>query len=574
MTVILGVNCFSHDTAACLSVDGMVVAMAEQERFDRTCHSRAFPDEAIGFCLDHAGLSIAEIDIVAFAQRPWLDLARGVADAVRRVAPKRFAAQVYTDARLVAREIAFRRRWGFRGHVAHVGHHDAHAASAFFASPFDTAAVLSIDRGGDYLCTTLRVGTGNRLRTIAQISNPDSIGEVYSALTWYLGFAVNGDEGKVMGLAPYGTERYVKDFRSLLHLGENGRVDVDFRWFRYQREGRPVSRRFLHRYGPPRAPESEITDRDKDLAYAVQSLTEEAGLHLARWLQGQSGARRLCLSGGVALNSVMNDRLLREAGFDEIFVQPASSDAGNALGAVLWIQHQVLGMPRRWVMSHPFLGPGSSDARLASAVEAARSRGLRNVTARQTQDPAADAARLLAEGKVVGWYQGRAEVGPRALGARSILADPRRAEMRDVVNERVKHREWFRPFAPSILDERGSEYFVDYRPNPFMLLVERVRPERRREIPAVTHVDGTGRLQSVTRTFNPLFYRLIESFERLTGVPVVLNTSFNVRGEPMVNRPEEALADFDATEMDALVIGNQVLEKVAASQSRSLVSRP
>ncbi|MGH9106926.1 MAG: carbamoyltransferase family protein [Acidimicrobiales bacterium] len=559
---ILGINCFSHDTAACLLVDGEVAAMAEQERFDRVPHSRSFPDDAVRFCLGQASMTMADVDIVAFAQRPGLDLARGVGDAVTRAAPKRLAAQAYIDGRLMAREVAFRRRWAYRGRLEHVGHHDAHASSAFFASPFDSAAVLSIDRGGDYLSATLRSGSGNRMQTIHQVHNPHSVGEIYSALTWYLGFRANADEGKVMGLAPYGTDRYVKQFRDLLSFSDEGRFAVNFKWFRYQREGCPVSPLFMGRYGPPRQPESEISDRDKDLAFAVQSLTEDAGLHIARWLRDRVGATRLCIAGGVALNSVMNYRILNEAGFDELFVQPASSDAGNALGAALWVYHHVLGMPRKWVMEHPFIGPPTLDApagaAIASAVRGAQGDGI---SARTTPDPAAEAARLLAAGKVVGWYQGRAEVGPRALGARSILADPRRAEMRDVVNDRVKHREWFRPFAPSVLDERGGEYFVNYRSNPFMLLVEKVRPDKHDVIPAVTHVDGTGRLQSVTAGFNPLFHRLIEQFDGLTGVPVVLNTSFNVRGEPMVNRPEEALADFAGTAMDALVIGGHVLEK-------------
>jgi carbamoyltransferase len=538
-------------------VDGAVVAMAEQERFDRTTHSRAFPDDAIKYCLAEASMSITDVDIVAFAQHPLLDFGRGALDAVRRAAPKRLAAQAYTDGRLLARELAFRRRWGFRGRALHVGHHDAHAASAFFASPFESAAVLSLDRGGDFLSTTMRTGHGASMRTIAQVHNPHSVGEVYTALTWYLGFEGGADEGKVMGLAPYGTDRYAKELRQLLALSEGGRFSVNLDWFGYQREGKPMSAKFLRLYGPPRAPESELTQRDKDLAFAVQSLAEDAGLHLARWLREASGSPRLCLAGGVALNSVMNYRLLTETGFEEIFVQPASSDAGNALGAALWAYHQVLGHPRGWQMDHPFLGPRAADGAVAQAVR----RGASGLSVRVSADPAADAARLVAEGKVVGWFQGRAEVGPRALGARSILADPRQAEMRDRVNDRVKHREWFRPFAPSVLEDRGEEYFEGYRPNRFMLLVERVRPSAAERIPAVTHVDGTGRLQTVTAGFNPVFHRLISELDAITGVPVVLNTSFNVRGEPMVNTPEEAIADLVGTDMDALVIEDHVLEK-------------
>ena len=556
MTAVLGVNCFSHDTAACLLVDGAVVAIAEEERFNRDQHTKAFPDAAVGFCLAQAGLRAGELDAVAFAHDAPVDFARGALDALARAAPKRLAAQAYTDARLVHRERAFRRRWGYRGRVAHVGHHQAHAASAFFASPFDRAAVLTLDRGGDFLSTTTNVGEGNRLRTLSEVRNPHSLGEVYSALTWYLGFRPGADEGKVMGLAPYGTDRLVPATRDLVRVSPDGaRFRVDLSWFAYQRQGAPVSRRFRARHGPPRAPESEITARDRDLAYAVQDLVEEAGVRLARSLRRATGLAHLCLAGGVALNSVMNARVLAEAGFDEVFVQPAASDAGNALGAALWVWHHELGRPRAWAMDHAFWGATYDERACAEALAA------RGLSFRRVADPGAEAARRIAEGRVVGWFQGRAEVGPRALGARSILADPRRAEMRDVVNARVKRREGFRPFAPAVLHERGPEYFEDYSPSPFMLLVLPVRPDKRAAVPAVTHVDGTGRLQSVTRASNPAFHHLIQEFDRLTGVPVVLNTSFNLRGEPIVHRPEEAVADYLASGMDALVLGPFLAEK-------------
>jgi carbamoyltransferase len=489
LDAILGLNCFSHDTSACLLVDGEVVAIGEQERFDRQTHSKAFPDDAVEFCLRQASIEAEDLTSVAFAQRPFVDLARGARDAVKRAAPKRLAAQVYTDTRLLARERAFRRRWGYRGPVFHVGHHEAHAASTFFSSPFESAAVLTLDRGGDFLSTTMSIGEDTRLRGMSRVANPNSLGEVYSAITWYLGFRPNSDEGKVMGLAPYGSDRLVSDMSDLVRLVDGGRFEVDYHWFRYQREAQPVSHHFVERFGAPRQPESELTARDKDIAYALQELTENAGLHICRWLRQRSPNGQLCLAGGVALNSVMNYRLLTEAGFDEVFVQPASSDAGNALGAALWVRHQVLGKPRSWAMDHPFWGPSPTPGAVEEAVRAS------HFAARRVAAPALEAARLVSEGKVVGWYQGRAEIGPRALGARSILADPRRAEMRDVVNHRVKRREWFRPFAPSVLAERGDEYFEDFRDCPFMTLVERVRPDKHEVIPAVTHVDGTGRLQ-------------------------------------------------------------------------------
>jgi carbamoyltransferase len=547
---ILGVNCFSHDTAACLLEDGRLVALAEEERFNRERHTKRFPDQAIGFCLGLAGIGIGQVDVVAFAHRPGLDLARGVADALARRAPKRLAVQAYVDGNLLRKEAMFRARWRYRGRIAHVGHHDAHAASAFFPSPFERAAVLTLDRGGDFLSTTLQVGTGPRLERLAQVRNPHSLGEVYSALTWYLGFEPNADEGKTMGLAPYGTDKLASELADLVQSTPDGLFRVNLAWFAYHREGGWLSRAFLERYGPPRAPESAITDQHQDLAFAVQDLLEETALRVARTLRERSGLADLCLAGGVALNSVMNSRLLGEAGFERIFIQPAASDAGNALGAALWVWHQQLGRPRGEPMTHAFHGADWTEAEQAAALAG---HGLQ---VRQVTDPAAEAARLLAEGRIVGWFQGRAEVGPRALGARSILADPRRAETKDIVNARVKRREAFRPFAPSVLDEQGPDWFENYAPNPFMLLVQPVRADRRDRIPAVTHVDGTARLQSVTAAEHPLYHRLISRFAAHTGVPVVLNTSFNLRGEPIVHRPAEAVADFLRSDIDALFLGN------------------
>ena len=552
---ILGINCFSHDTAACLLRDGQVVALAEQERFNRERHTRRFPDDAIGFCLERAGRGVDAVDLVAFAHRPGLDLARGVLDALRQRSPKRLAVQAFVDANLAAKERAFRRRWGYRGRIVHVGHHDAHAASAFFPSPFEEAAVLTLDRGGDYLSTTLQVGRGTRLEPLARVGNPHSLGEVYSALTWYLGFAPNADEGKTMGLAPYGRDKLVPEIAQLLRPTPDGLFRVDLSWFAYQREGGWLSRRFLDRFGPPRPPESAITELHEDLAFAVQDLLEETALHVARGLRRRSGSANLCLAGGVALNAVLNGRLLREAGFDDVFVQPAASDAGNALGAALWVWHQQLGRPRTGPMTHAFLGAEFAPEACAAALAG---HGLR---VQPAHDPPAEAARLLADGRIVGWFQGRAEAGPRALGARSILADPRQAATKDLVNARVKRRESFRPFAPSVLDEHGRDWFDGYHRNPFMLLVQPVRADARARIPAVVHVDGTARLQSVVQADQPDFHRLISEFAARTGVPVVLNTSFNLRGEPIVHRPQEAVADFLASDMDALFLGPWLAEK-------------
>ena len=558
---ILGINCFAHDTAAALLQDGVPVAFIEQERFNREKHTKAFPDDAIGFCLQTAGISIREVDAVAFAHRAGADYARGALDALRRLplGAKRLAVQSYVDLALAKKQRDFLKRWRYGGRVSNVGHHRAHAASAFYASGFDQAAVLTLDRGGDFLSTTLGMGSGTTLKALRSIRNPHSLGEIYTALTWWLGFHPNADEGKVMGLAPYGTDRYLPVMRDLVRLEPGGLFRVNLRWFAYHLEGSvPWSRRFQERFGPPRVPESEITDHHKDVAFGVQAVTEEAALHMARALHQLTGQTNLALAGGVALNSVMNARLLAETPFEHIFIQPAAGDAGNALGAALHVWHEVLGRPRRWRMEHAFFGPEYVNGDFKELLTS------RKLAFREVADPPSEAADLLSRSKIVGWFQGRAEVGPRALGARSILADPRRAEMKDIVNAEVKHREGFRPFAPSVLDEKGPEYFDGYYPNPFMLLVLPIKHEKRAVIPAVTHVDGTGRLQSVDRRGNPVFHRLIQEFERRTGVPVVLNTSFNLRGEPIVHRPEEALADYVNTGMDALFLGNYLIEKPGA----------
>lgn len=554
---ILGINCFSHDTAAALLQDGRPVAFIEEERFNREKHTKAFPDQAVDFCLRTAGITIREVDAVAFAHRAGVDMARGALDALGRLprGGKRLAAQAYVDANLVRKQRGFLRRWGYRGRVVNVGHHDAHAASAFFPSPFDQAGVLTLDRGGDFLSTTLAFGEGSRIKQLKEVRNPHSLGEVYTAVTEWLGFHPNADEGKVMGLAPYGTDRYVPVFQDVVRFTPDGLFQLNLAWFRYQVESGPLSGKFLDRFGPPRVPESEITEHHQDVAFGVQAITEAAAVHLALALWSVTASPNLALAGGVALNSVMNARLLSETPFEHIFIQPAAGDAGNALGAALHVWHHLLGKPREWRMDHAFFGPEYADTAMKEALT------RRNLAFRDVSDPAAQAAELLSQSKIVGWFQGRAEVGPRALGARSILADPRRAEMKDVVNAQVKHREGFRPFAPSVLHERGADYFDGYYPNPFMLLVLPIRADKREAIPAVTHVDGTGRLQTVMREGNPFYYRLIEEFERRTGVPVVLNTSFNLRGEPIVHRPEEALNDFLSTGMDALFLGNYLVQK-------------
>lgn len=556
---ILGLNCLAHDTAAALVVDGQVVAFVEEERLSREKHTWKFPDQAIAWCLEMGNLDIRDIDVVTFDYRPALDYARGLTYDILPHLPrsaKHWAKQTFVDGRHVWKARDFRRRYAYKGEVRFLGHHDTHAAAAFLSSPFDDAVTLSVDRGGDYLSTAAFLCEGTSIQEITRVRHPHSLGELYSAVTWWLGFQPNYDEGKTMGLASFGRPTYVDDFRSMVELLDDGQFRIDLSWAGWHTEHGWVSDRFLTRFGQRRKPDEPLTEHHEDVAHGVQAVTEEAALHLARWAHRRSGGKRaLCLAGGVALNSVMNARLLMDGPFEKVFIPAPSGDAGNAIGGALSAWHHDTGKPREWQMEHAYLGPEFSEAQIRAALDE------RKLTYRQVADPAEAAADLLAAGKIMGWFQGRAEVGPRALGNRSILADPRPDHMKDTINAEVKHRERFRPFAPSVLAEEAPAWFEPSAPSPFMLLCLPIKKDRQKEIPAVTHVDGTGRLQTVTEAGNPLFRRLIEAFERRTGVPIVLNTSFNDRGEPIVSSPGEALNTFFATGLDALVIGPYVLEK-------------
>lgn len=556
---VLGINCFAHDTSAALIVDGRLVAFVEEERLNRDKHTWAFPDRAIAWCLEHAGLSLRDVDAVTFAYRPFVDYARAVSSDIAPRLPRsaaRLAAQTYTDARLWWKAIDFRRRWTYKGPIQFVGHHHSHAAASFLSSPYDKAVTITIDRGGDYLSTGVFDCEGTQVRPVLKVRNPHSLGELYSAVTWWLGFLPNHDEGKVMALASFGRPTYLKHFREMVRLHDDGRFEMDLSWARWHLGRGWVSQKFIERYGTRRDADQPLTEHHEDVAYAVQALTEEVALHVARAAARRIGSDRpLCLSGGVVLNSVMNARLLIDGPFDDVFMQPAVGDAGNALGSALLEWHRRTGKPRDWQMEHASWGPEYSEAQIRRALDE------RKLSYRRVDDPAEAAAELIASGKITSWFQGRAEAGPRALGNRSILADPRPAHMKDTINAEVKHREAFRPFAPSVLAERASEWFEHAYPAPFMLLVLPIKADKQPLIPAVNHVDGTGRLQTVTESSNPLYRRLIEGFERRTGVPMVLNTSFNDKGEPIVCSPADALRTYFGTGIDALVIGPYVLEK-------------
>jgi carbamoyltransferase len=588
---ILGISAYYHDSAACLVRDGEVVAAAQEERFTRKKHDHRFPSRAVEFCLRHAEITPADLDYVAFYDKPLLKFER-LLETYLDYAPRGLrsflmAMPLWLREKLWIREQVSKEA-GFGGKVLFTEHHESHAASAFFPSPFESAAVLTMDGVGEWATSSFGHGRGNELHLLAELHFPHSLGLLYSAFTYYTGFKVNSGEYKVMGLAPYGEPRYVRTILDeLIDLREDGSLRLNMKYFNFAAGLTMTSREFEWLFGgPPRAPEGEITQREMDLARSVQEVTEEAMLRMARHVHKQTGERNLCLAGGVALNCVGNGRILREGPFENIWIQPAAGDAGGSLGAALSVWYQYLGHERRVEevcrgradgMRGAYLGPEFTNEEIEEFLLTAGA-FYRRV---EGAGLAARVARLLADEKVVGWFQGRMEFGPRALGARSILGDPRSPRMQSQMNLKIKFRESFRPFAPSVLRERVADYFELDADSPYMLLVAPVREHLRRRttveeenlfgveklnvprssIPAVTHVDYTARVQTVRREDNPAYYELLLAFERLTGCPVLVNTSFNVRGEPIVCTPAEAYTCFMRTEMDCLVLGDFVLLK-------------
>jgi carbamoyltransferase len=574
--IVLGINAYHGDASAAVLVDGELVAAAEEERFTRVKHDTSFPLRAIGYVLEEAGARLEDVEHIALSRNPRANLARRAAFAVgsragRRMAAQRGASLLQTlRAKRTITEglgVAPKR---VRARVHFVEHHLAHLASAFFVSPFEEAAVCSLDGFGDMVSAMWGTGRGSRMHILGEVGFPHSLGVFYTAFTQFLGFPNYGDEYKVMGLASYGEPGQLEAMREVLRASDSLEFELDLDFFRHHRDG--VSMTWAggspqlgplwgpgmeRRFGPARTSRDEpVEGRHQDLAASLQRRLEEVELGLLRALRQRTGLPALCLAGGVALNAVANGKIRRETGFDEVFVQPAANDAGTSLGAAAHVQHQLLGRPRRSPMDHAYLGPAFDEETCARALERA------GIAYRRLPDGelVEHVAALLDDGRIVGWFQGRMEFGPRALGNRSILADPRRPEMKDVLNARIKHREPFRPFAPSVLEEAVGDWFDDDEPSPFMLMTYDVRKERREEIPAPTHVDGTGRLQTVNRRQNPRFHALIHAFGRRTGVPVLLNTSFN-ENEPICCTPEEAVDTFVRTRMDALVLGNLVAQR-------------
>jgi carbamoyltransferase len=595
LTRILGLSAFHADASAAAVVDGRFVAGVEEERFRRIKHWAGFPEHALRCCLAEAVGDLGGIRALAVSRQPRAYLARKALLALTHPRSLRRAASRVRNLTQIAsldeRVAALFGRAAPRVHP--VEHHLAHLASAFFCSPFEEAMCLSVDGFGDFVSTMLAVGRGRSIQVLDRVCFPDSLGQLYTAVTQILGFPGFGDEYKVMGLAAYGEPSFAAQIRQMVPARPDGTFRLDLRYFRHLSEGvdmtwndgapvlgplfTPALEELL---GPARNPQDELEQRHKDLAASLQQVYEERFFTLVRALQKRTGLAKLALAGGCAMNSLANGKLFDQTGVQDVYVQAAAGDAGTALGAALWVHHAELGAPRDgFVMEHCSWGPayGEDEVRRALAAGIPASGGkdgqwgeigeIRVETVRDEARLMASTAEALARGEVVGWYQGRSEWGPRALGNRSILADPRRGDMKELLNRKIKRRESFRPFAPSVLEERTGDWFTLSYPDPFMVKVYPIRPEKRPQIPAVTHADGTGRLQTVSRRANPRYWALIRAFEERTGVPMVLNTSFN-ENEPIVNTPAEALDCFLRTRMDRLVLGDVVLERHEASDEK------
>ena len=565
MIYILGINFSSHDTSACLLRDGRLLGFVEEERFNRVKHTYEFPHRSIAYLLKTEGISMDQVDYVAFPTSDSVPLRLLIRNSLRFgisgalplvVMNLRYRFKFWRSVRNFKRGLAGRTK------VVLVDHHDSHLANAFLVSPFKEAAILTIDGAGDGLTSQLALGDGTSIKRINSIEFPQSVGLLYLLITMHLGFGDwDGGEGKVMGLSSYGNpDRYIDTFRDMVTFKSDGTYVLNKRYLRVKRTNFPsgtirFSRCFFDKFGPQRKVGEPISQQHQDIAAGLQRIVEETVVHVLNHLHKKVKTDNLVLSGGVVLNSVMNGKLHRQTPFKNIFMQPIAYDAGNAIGAAFHVWNVLLGKPRDYTFDSCYLGPEFSRDEIQETLEEAK------LNYEVLDNPSRRAAELIADGKIIGWFQGKMEAGARALGNRSILADPRKAEMKDIVNKQVKHREPFRPFAPAILQENVGEYFEDNLPVTYMERVFSIKPQKRSLIPAVTHVDGTGRLQTVSKQNNQQFYDLISEFNKITGVPVVLNTSFNIKGEPIVCSPFDAIRCFYSTGMDYLILGQFLLSK-------------
>ncbi|MBI4016894.1 MAG: carbamoyltransferase [Candidatus Aenigmarchaeota archaeon] len=551
---ILGISCFYHDSAAALIEDGKLVAAAQEERFTRKKHDTSFPKNAVEFCLKEAACMVKDIDYVAFYEKPLLKFDRLLQSCIDTFPWSLHAfcksLPAYFTEKLRMQKV-LKKQIGYKGEVLFAKHHQSHAASAFLCSPFTEAAILTVDGVGEWTTTSYGYGKNNSFELHKEIVFPHSLGLLYSAITGHLGFKINNDEYKVMGLAPYGKPVYADKLRKLIELKDDGSYSLDMSYFTYHYKMWMTSKKFEQELGPRRMKESKVEEHHQNLAASLQKVFENVLFKMLRHLHKELKSNNLVLAGGCALNSVANGKITRNTPFKNVWAQPAADDAGGALGAALWAYHCVLGNPRSFIMNHAYWGPEFSTEEVEQFLK------MNNIIYKTLKDDELTAvtAKLIFDNNVIGWFQGRMEWGPRALGARSILSNPCNEKMKDIINAKVKHREMFRPFAPVISEEDVHEYFeIDKEDEKFMLFVYPIKPDKRKLIPAVTHVDGTGRLQTINRQQNSRYYGVIKEFEKLSRVPVLINTSFNIRGEPIVCTPKDAYRCMMGTGIDYLVI--------------------
>ena len=563
---ILGISCFYHNSAACVVQDGKVITAASEERFNRQKNSPVFPINAINFCIQNANLTIYDIDYIGFYEKPFLKFYRVLLSHLRAYpfSFKNFLDTIpsWLEERLII-PLVLKKELGYDGKVLFIKHHLSHAASTFLVSPFEEAAILTADGLGEWSTMSFGIGKGKDIKIIKEMHFPNSLGLFYTAVTTYLGFEALRGEGKVMGLAGYGEPCYVNKFKEMITVKADGSFMINQNFFGFNKGSRMYgsrmySNRLIKTLGKDRKPDDKIEQRHYDIATSLQKFTEDTLITIANNLYNETKLDKLCLAGGLFLNCVVNSKILENTPFKEIFVQPDAGDSGGALGVASYIYHSILGNNRNYVMNDAYLGPDFSSNQMKRAL-------LNNGIAFKELEDAElfkYIAKQISQNKIIGWFQGRMEFGPRALGNRSILANPCNPDMKDLLNSKVKKREYFRPYAPAVLEERTSEFFEIKQLSPFMLLAARVREDKRPIIPAVTHVDGTARVQTVSKNTNPKFWHLIKEFENITGVPILINTSFNLRGEPIVCTPEDAISCFKRSQMDCLVLGNYVVEKI------------
>jgi carbamoyltransferase len=573
---ILGLNAYHGDSSACLLKDGKIINAIEEERIRRIKHWAGFPSESIKFCLKDAGITISDVDHITIGRNPSAHLGKKILSSLKKLANFQFIKDRVSNIKKVTSlksEIAAGlgvSESSFRAEIKHIEHHRSHLASAFFVSPFDEAAILSIDGFGDFSSTMIAIGRGNKIEVLDSVTYPHSLGIFYTAFTQFLGFPWYGDEYKVMGLSPYGEPKYVDQMKKIVRLLDNGLFELDESYFIHSTEGvamtwnngapfigRIYSDRMIKEFGQPRDKDETLTQYHKDLAASVQKHCEDVIFHILNHLQKRTGLKNICIAGGVAQNSVANGKVLQLTVFEKIYIPSAGYDAGTAIGSALWHYYQILGMERKYFVRDAYFGAQYSDDEIERELKEAKVNYKRCSSDSETIE---QTAQMLADGAVIGWFQGRTEFGPRALGNRSVLVHPGRPDAKDLINSKIKRRESFRPFAPSILREYVNEYFEQEDDVYFMEKVFPIRIEKRNGLPAVTHVDGSGRLQTVHKDVSPKYYALIDKFREKTGLPILLNTSFN-ENEPIVNHPKEAIDCFLRTEMDAIVLENCIVTR-------------